>query len=55
MAAANAAACGVKKLYLFHYSPDYSDTDVERMLKQARETFKNTYLSEESKKITLRR
>lgn len=55
MAAANAARCGVKKLFLFHYSPEYSDEDVERMLEEARKTFKNTYLSEELKKFSLRR
>ncbi len=55
MAAANAVKCGVGKLFLFHYSPGYSDEDVERMLKEARKIFKETYLSEELKKITLRR
>ncbi|MCX6581126.1 MAG: MBL fold metallo-hydrolase [Candidatus Aminicenantes bacterium] len=55
MAAANAVKAGVKKLFLFHYSPDYMDKDVERMLAEARKTFKNTYLSEELKKINLRR
>jgi len=55
MAAANAVKCGVKKLFLFHYSPEYSDRDVEKMLVEARKTFKNTFLSEELKKISLRR
>ena len=55
MAAANAERCGVKKLFLFHYSPEYSDEDVEQMLDEARKTFKNTYLSEELKKFSLRR
>lgn len=55
MAAANAVKCGVKKLFLFHYSPEYSDRDVEKMLAEARKTFKNTFLSEELKKISLRR
>jgi len=55
MAAANAVKCGVKKLFLFHYSPEYSDGDVEKMLDEARKTFKNTFLSEELKKISLRR
>ncbi len=55
MAAANAVKCGVKKLFLFHYSPEYSDRDVEKMLGEARKTFKNTFLSEEFKKISLRR
>ncbi|HLP62482.1 MAG TPA: MBL fold metallo-hydrolase [Candidatus Deferrimicrobium sp.] len=55
MAAANALKAEVAKLFLFHYSPDYSDNDVERMLAEARKTFTNTYLSEELKKINLRR
>ncbi len=55
MAAANAVKAEVKKLFLFHYSPDYTDKDVERMLAEARKTFKKTYLSEELKKINLRR
>lgn len=55
MAAANALKAEVKKLFLFHYSPEYTDKDVERMLAEARKTFKNTYLSEELKKINLRR
>jgi ribonuclease BN (tRNA processing enzyme) len=55
MAAANAIKCEVKKLFLFHYSHRYSDKDVEKMLKEARKKFKNTFLSEELKKIKLRR
>ncbi|MDQ1351593.1 MAG: Lactamase protein [Acidobacteriota bacterium] len=55
MAAANALKAEVKKLFLFHYSPDYTDKDVERMLAEARKTFMKTYLSEEQKKINLRR
>ncbi|MCP4221385.1 MAG: hypothetical protein GY765_42560 [bacterium] len=55
MAAANALKCQVKKLYLFHYGPGYSDSDVEKMLKEARKIFKNTYLSKEYKKIIIRR
>ncbi len=55
MAVANAVKAEVGKLFLFHYSPDYSDKDVERMLVEARKTFDNTYLAEELKKINLRR
>lgn len=55
MAAANAVTCEVKKLYLFHYNPGYSDEDLERMLREARKEFKETYLAEELKKISLRR
>jgi phosphoribosyl 1,2-cyclic phosphodiesterase len=54
MAIANAKKANVKKLFLFHYNPNYSDKDVERMLKEARKTFKETYLSEELKKFSLR-
>ena len=55
MAATNAIKCEVKKLFLFHYSHRYSDKDVEKMLREARKIFKNTFLSEELKKISLRR
>jgi ribonuclease BN (tRNA processing enzyme) len=54
MAIANAKKANVKKLFLFHYNPNYSDEDVQRMQKVARETFKETYLSEELKKFSLR-
>ncbi len=53
MAARNAGKAGVKKLYLFHYSPEYSDKDVENLLAEARKIFKASYLSEEGKKISL--
>jgi ribonuclease BN (tRNA processing enzyme) len=49
MAAANAVKGEVKKLFLFHYNPDYSDRDILKMQQEARKTFKNTFLSEESK------
>lgn len=54
MAVRNALAGEVRKLFLFHYDPDYSDSDLERMLKQARNGFPETYLSEELKKFTIR-
>jgi ribonuclease BN (tRNA processing enzyme) len=55
MAVENALQFQVKKLYLFHYSPEYSDKDIEGMLKKARERFKNTFLAKELIKINLRR
>jgi ribonuclease BN (tRNA processing enzyme) len=54
MAVENAIRCRVKKLFLFHYDPSYSDQDLERMLKEARVKFKNTFLSEEMKQNKLR-
>lgn len=53
MAVRNALQSQAKKLFLFHYDPLYSDRELEIMLKQAREKFKNTFLSEELKKIHL--
>jgi ribonuclease BN (tRNA processing enzyme) len=53
MAVRNALQGQVKKLFLFHYDPLYSDSELEIMLEQAREKFKNTFLSEELKKIDL--
>lgn len=53
MAVDNVKKAGVKKLFLFHYSPDYTDDDVERMLREARERFSGTFAAEELKIITL--
>ena len=55
MAVRNAESCGVGKLFLFHFDPQYSDSMLEKMLAQARNKFKNTNLAQESKKIKLRR
>ena len=44
MAVRNAEQCLVKKLFLFHFDPEYSDRLLEEMLRQARRKFKNTYL-----------
>ena len=49
----NARQCGVGKLFLFHFDPDYTDATVERMLAQARMEFKNTYLARELKRIKI--
>lgn len=53
MAANNAKKSKVKKLFLFHYDPLYSDEELEKMLKEARKEFKDTFLSEELNKIKL--
>lgn len=55
MAVRNAGQCAVKKLFLFHFDPDYADRQLEKMLLQARRKFKNTYLAQELKKIIIRR
>lgn len=55
MAVRNAARCRVKKLYLFHYDPEYTDRQLEEMLRRARLKFKDTYLTREQKKIIIRR
>lgn len=48
-----ARECGVKKLFLFHYDPEYTDPILEKMLNQAREQFPETYLARESLKINI--
>ena len=55
MAVENAIRGEVKKLFLFHYDPNYSDEDVEKMHQEAKKKFPHTYLSEELKEIILRR
>lgn len=55
MAVRNAGKCGVKRLFLFHFDPKYSDAMLEEMLAQAREKFPNSGLAQEGKKIKLRR
>ncbi len=55
MAVRNAAACGVRRLYLFHYDPRYSDAMLEEMLAQARLEFPKTFLAQEGKTIKIRR
>jgi len=54
MAVKNAIESEARKLFLFHYDPDYSDSDLEQMLGIARKSFRETFLSEELKKFTLR-
>lgn len=55
MAAGNAAACRVKRLFLFHYDPGYSDARLDEMLALAREKFRRTFLAREGKSIIIRR
>lgn len=55
MAVENAIRGEVKKLFLFHYDPGYSDADVERMHQEAKKKFKHAYLSKELEEIILRR
>lgn len=55
MAVKNAIDMNIEKLFLFHYSPEYSDKKLENLLKHARNFFKNTYLSKEGKLNKLRR
>jgi len=40
-----AAAGGVKKMALIHYSPRYTEFELKRILKEAREVFPDTELS----------
>ena len=54
MAVENALKCGVEKLFLFHYHPDYPDFKLIKMLKKARKGFKQTFLAREHQKISLR-
>lgn len=53
-AARNARQCGVKKLFLFHYDPSYTDATVEKMRTQARTEFKSTYLARELERIKIK-
>jgi ribonuclease BN (tRNA processing enzyme) len=55
MAARNAVQCGVRRLFLFHFDPKYTDSMLDEMLAQAREKFPDTRLAQEGKKIKLRR
>jgi len=55
MAVEDAIRGEVKKLFLFHYDPNYSDADVERMHKEAVKRFKPTFLAKELEEIILRR
>jgi ribonuclease BN (tRNA processing enzyme) len=54
MAARNAGQCAVKRLFLFHFDPRYSDPMLEEMLAQARKKFPDSFLAQEGKKIKIR-
>lgn len=53
MAVNNALKAQAKTLYLFHFNPDYQDSDIEKMLLEARGSFPAAYLSEERQCIVL--
>lgn len=55
MAVKDAKSCKVKKLYLFHHNPVYSDKKLDSILPKVRKEFRNTYLAEEMKVNKLRR
>lgn len=48
-----AQECAAKKLFLFHYDPEYTDRVLEEMLKLARKNFPETYLARESFTINI--
>ena len=53
MAAETARAADVKKLYLFHYDPQYNDEQLDAMVAQAREIFPAAEGAREGLEITL--
>ncbi len=53
MAANNALEGNVKKLYLFHHNPFYSDKKLDKILKDVRKKFKDSFLAREYKKNIL--
>jgi ribonuclease BN (tRNA processing enzyme) len=55
MAARNAVQCAVRRLFLFHFDPNYSDPMLDEMLARAREIFPRAHLAQEGKKIIIRR
>ena len=55
MAVDNAYKMNVDKLFLFHYSPEYPDSQLENMLEHGKKKFNNTELSIEGKINKLRR
>ena len=46
-------AGGVKRMGLIHYSPRYMESDLKKMLKEARGVFRNTFLSRDGMQIDL--
>lgn len=55
MALSNAESLNVKKLFLFHHSPEYSDRKLENILKYSKKRFKNSFLAQELKTNIVRR
>ncbi|MEN8223464.1 MAG: MBL fold metallo-hydrolase [Acidobacteriota bacterium] len=55
MAVNNAVKMNVEKLFLFHYSPEYPDSQLEKMLEHAKKRFANTELSTERQINKIRR
>jgi ribonuclease BN (tRNA processing enzyme) len=41
----------VKKMFLYHYSPDYSDDELEKMLELSKKEFSESYLSFDKLKL----
>ncbi len=54
MAARNAAAAAVGRLFLFHFDPEYSDATLALMRRQAQPLFRRTDLARERKRIRIR-
>jgi len=54
MAVRNAVTARASRLVLFHYDPEYSDEDVEKMGSMARDRFANSLLASESEDLLLR-
>ncbi|MBN2345592.1 MAG: MBL fold metallo-hydrolase [Candidatus Aminicenantes bacterium] len=54
MAANNALRSGVKRLFLFHFDPRYSDAMLEEMLTQARQIFPASALAREGERIDIK-
>ncbi|MDC7227491.1 MAG: ribonuclease Z [Spirochaetales bacterium] len=58
MTSVQAATCaknagGVKKMGLIHYSPRYIESDLKKMLKEARDVFPDTFLSRDGMQIDI--
>ena len=52
-AASIAKEANVKKLYLFHINPEYSDEEISKMERDAREVFKNSFAAKDMLKVEL--
>jgi ribonuclease Z len=47
------AAGGIKKMGLIHYSPRYTERDLKRLLKEAKELFPQTFLTRDGQLIPI--